>query len=185
VEAQGGLIRVSSEGVGRGATFTVTLPAAAAANPPRRTAANASAAPLPEARESMPALAGIRVLLVDDEPDAREMMASALETCGANVVTAASAQGALQALGRTDVDLLLADIAMPGQDGYELIRAIRAMPSARLASLPAAAVTAHARDDERERALAAGFQMHLTKPIDPAALARAVAVLAASSRSAS
>ena len=73
---------------------------------------------------------------------------------------------------------------MPGQDGYELIRAVRAMPS-RLAGIPAAAVTAHARDDERERALAAGFQMHLTKPIDPAALARAVVALTASARSSS
>jgi len=72
---------------------------------------------------------------------------------------------------------------MPGQDGYELIRAVRAMPSARLSTLPAAAVTAHARDDERERALSAGFQMHLTKPIDPEALARAVAALTADVRS--
>ena len=71
---------------------------------------------------------------------------------------------------------------MPGQDGYALIREIRAMPSSRLAAIPAAAVTAHARNDERERALAAGFQMHLTKPIDPAALARAVAALAANAR---
>jgi CheY-like chemotaxis protein len=133
----------------------------------------------------MPVLDGIRILLVDDEPDAREVMASALETCGATVVSAASTPEALETLARTDVHLLLADIAMPGQDGYQLIRAIPAMPSAHLATIPAAAVTAHARDDERERALAAGFQMHLTKPIEPAALARAVAVLAANARSSS
>jgi signal transduction histidine kinase/ActR/RegA family two-component response regulator len=185
VEAQGGVIRVDSEGAGRGATFTVTLPAAAGGGALRHTTASASAASLPEPRELMPVLDGIRVLLVDDEPDAREVMASALETCGATVMCAASAREALQTLARTDVDLVLADIAMPVQDGYELIRAIRAMPSARLAAIPAAAVTAHARDDERARALAAGFQMHLTKPIDPTALARAVAVLAANARSTS
>jgi CheY-like chemotaxis protein len=91
---------------------------------------------------------------------------------------AASARDALETLARTEVDLLLADIAMPGQDGYELIREIRAMPSERLANMPAAAVTAHARDDERARAIAAGFHMHLTKPVHPGALARAVAALA-------
>ena len=182
VEAQGGLIRVDSEGAGRGATFTVTLPAAVGAAAPRHTTANASAPPPPEQRDTLPVLDGIRVLLVDDEPDAREVMTSALETCGATVVSAASVPEALRILVGTDVDLLLADIAMPGQDGYELIRTIRAMPSARIAAIPAAAVTAHARDDERERALTAGFQMRLIKPIDPVALARAVAVLAANAR---
>jgi CheY-like chemotaxis protein len=105
------------------------------------------------------------------------MMAAVLESCGATMFTAASAIEAMQILARTEINLLLSDIAMPGQDGYELIRAIRAMPSA-IASLPAAAVTARARDDERDLALAAGFQMHLTKPVHPAALARAVESLA-------
>ena len=132
--------------------------------------------PLPA--EPLPVLTGIRVLLVDDEPDAREVMASALEICGARVLSAASARAALDILANDEVDLLLADIAMPGQDGYALIREIRAMPSARLSAIPAAAVTAHARDDERDRALAAGFQMHLAKPVQPAVLARAVATLA-------
>ena len=93
-------------------------------------------------------------------------------------MSAASARAALDVLASHEVDLLLADIAMPGQDGYELIREIRSMASARLSAIPAAAVTAHARDDERERALAAGFQMHLAKPVQPVALARAVATLA-------
>jgi signal transduction histidine kinase/CheY-like chemotaxis protein len=179
VEAQEGTIRVESEGAGRGATFIVTLPATkgAAAEPQAVPASGADESEI--AAESMPALNGIRVLLVDDEADTREMMASALETCGATVLSAASARDALDALTHGDIDLLLSDIAMPGADGYELIREIRAMPSSRLSSLPAAAVTAHAREDERERALAAGFQMHLAKPIHPAALARAVAALAA------
>jgi CheY-like chemotaxis protein len=122
----------------------------------------------------------LSVLVVDDEPDAVEMMSAALEACGASVVSAASARDALETLERGGVDLLLSDIAMPGEDGCELIRSIRSMPSIQLATLPAAAVTAHARDDERERALAAGFQMHLSKPVQPAALARAVAALAVS-----
>ena len=107
-------------------------------------------------------------------------MAAALQACGASVVSATSAREALDALARTNVDLLLSDIAMPGEDGCELIRRIRAMPSLRHATMPAAAVTAHARDDERERALAAGFHMHLSKPVHPAALAKAVATLALS-----
>jgi signal transduction histidine kinase/ActR/RegA family two-component response regulator len=180
VEAQGGAIRAESDGPGRGATFTITLPAGVGARAVHHT--TASAGP-PELPETMPVLHGIRVLLVDDEPDAREMMSSALETCGATVVSTASARDALETLARTEVDLLLADIAMPGQDGYELIREIRAMPSQRLANMPAAAVTAHARDDERARAIAAGFQMHLTKPVHPGALARAVAALALDAQS--
>jgi signal transduction histidine kinase/ActR/RegA family two-component response regulator len=175
VEAQGGGIRVASEGTGRGATFTVTLPVAASVVTTSTTAATIAADPPP--LEPMPVLTGLRVLLVDDEPDTREVMASALEICGATVLSAASARDALDVLATQEVDLLLADIAMPGQDGYELIREIRAMPSA-LSAIPAAAVTAHARDDERERALAAGFQMHLAKPVQPMALARAVAMLA-------
>ena len=179
VEAQGGTIRAESEGSGRGATFTVTLPAAMGASAARQMS-NVSAAPSPAPQQSMPLLRGIRVLLVDDEPDALEVMASALESCGATVIPASSARDALETLARTEIDLLLSDIAMPGQDGYELIREVRALPSARVATIPAAAVTAHARDDERERALAAGFHMHLTKPVHPAALATAVAALATS-----
>ena len=174
VEAQNGTLRAESDGPNRGASFTVTLPAAAASRP---AAGRPEASPSSDASRA-PALDGVCVLLVDDEADAREMMAAALETCGATVVAAASARDALQALGRVPVDVLLADIAMPEQDGYELIREIRSARTGRTAAVPAAAVTAHARDDERQRALAAGFQMHLAKPIDPATLAHAVAALA-------
>jgi signal transduction histidine kinase/CheY-like chemotaxis protein len=174
VEAQNGTLRAESDGPDRGASFTVTLPAATAGSRlaiPRADKGSSDARQAPE-------LSGVRVLLVDDEADAREMMAAALETCGATVVAASSARDAMRTLGREPVDVLLADIAMPEQDGYELIREVRAAPGARIAGMPAAAVTAHARDDERQRALDAGFQMHLAKPIDPAALAHAVATLA-------
>ncbi|HEV3059426.1 MAG TPA: ATP-binding protein [Vicinamibacterales bacterium] len=177
VEAQDGTIRVESAGLEQGATFTVRLKAAAASA--TRAAASIEAAPaVAEHREINPALTGIRVLLVDDEADSREMMASALETCGATVVAAASAQEALQALNRSHVDVMLSDIAMPDKDGYELIREVRATGTARIAAVPAAAVTACVRDDERQKALAAGYHMHLAKPVHPAALARAVAALA-------
>ncbi len=105
-------------------------------------------------------------------------MAAALETCGATVASAASATDALETLSGSDFDVVLADIAMPGEDGYQFIRRIRESPDARLARTPAAAVTACASDDERDRALAAGFQAHLAKPIRPAQLARTVAMLA-------
>ncbi len=177
VEAQEGSIRADSAGVDRGATFTVRLKAAAR-SAARQAAPSAAAPNAIDHREANPALDGIRVLLVDDEEDSREMMASALETCGATVVAAASAQEAMRALNRWHVDVMLSDIAMPEKDGYELIREIRSTSAARIAAVPAAAVTACVRDDERQKALDAGFQMHLAKPVHPAALARAVAALA-------
>jgi signal transduction histidine kinase/ActR/RegA family two-component response regulator len=177
VEAQDGSIRAESAGIDRGATFTVRLKAAPGSAV--RTPASSAAAPAAiDHREANPALDGIRVLLVDDEEDSREMMASVLETCGATVVAAASAQEALRALTRWHVDVMLSDIAMPDKDGYELIREVRSTNAARIAAVPAAAVTACVREDERQKALEAGFQMHLAKPVHPAALARAVATLA-------
>jgi K+-sensing histidine kinase KdpD len=172
VDAHGGSIAVHSEGRGRGTTFTVTLPLAAGRPAAGRPIADESApgGPLPD-------LTGVRVLVVDDEPDAREMTACALATCGTTVLMAGSSQEALDALSRTTVDVLLADIGMPVEDGYTFIRKVRSLPTPRLAALPAAAVTAYAREDQRQQALAAGFQMHLAKPLDPLQLARAVAAL--------
>jgi two-component system, chemotaxis family, CheB/CheR fusion protein len=128
----------------------------------------------------LPSLAGLKVLLVDDEADVREMMASILETCGATVLPAASAEAALEMMAgeARRIDVLLSDIAMPGKNGYDLIREVRAKPDRRLAGVPAAAVTAAAGSEERQRALSAGFQMHIVKPLRPETLARAVASLA-------
>ena len=178
VEAQGGTIRALSEGVGRGATVVVSLPIARALGETRRTAASGREADDAGDPVDGGMLHGIRVLLVDDEPDALEMMAAALETCGATVASAASAADALEMLTGSEFDVVLADIAMPEQDGYQLIQTIRESSDARLARTPAASVTACASDDERDRALAAGFQAHLAKPIRPAQLARTVAALA-------
>ncbi len=170
VDAHGGSIRADSAGRGLGTTFTVTLPTTM--HPHQ----GVKKQPRPRSGESVPDLTGVRVLVVDDEPDAREMMACALANCGTIVMTAGSSQEALEALSQTDVDVLLADIGMPVEDGYALIRKVRALPS-RASSIPAAAVTAYAREDQRQQALAAGFQLHLAKPIDPPQLARAVAAL--------
>jgi CheY-like chemotaxis protein/anti-sigma regulatory factor (Ser/Thr protein kinase) len=176
VEAQGGRLQAESNGPGTGATFVVTLPAIGAAAE-RLLDEGAGSLSAPGA-EALPSLQGLSVLVVDDEPDSVDMMSAALQACGASVISASSARDALQMLERVEVDLLLSDIAMPGEDGCALIRTIRAMPSIHLSALPAAAVTADARDDERTRALAAGFHMHLSKPVQPAALANAVAALA-------
>ena len=178
VDAHGGRIRAESDGEGRGATFIVSLPAATDAQAAHTLPDKTS--PPPDVQQAgLPSLAGLRVLLVDDEAEVRDVMASVLGDCGALVTSVASAREALTLLkGGQRVNVLLSDIAMPGEDGYELIRQVRAL-SKNVADLPAAAVTAFAGAQERERALAAGFQMHLAKPLLPETLAHAVAKLAA------
>ena len=177
VEAHQGTIEVQSEGRGHGSTFIVRLPVAG--QRPERTGGDG---PLPVRlalpATSAPRLDGIRVLIVDDEPDTREIMARELVGCGALVTQAGSSEDALEILEGEEVDILLADIAMPDEDGYALIRKVRASTRPRLAAIPAAAVTAHARDDERRQALDAGFQLHMAKPVEPEHLALAVQTLA-------
>ncbi|HVD91823.1 MAG TPA: ATP-binding protein, partial [Vicinamibacterales bacterium] len=149
IDAHGGSIRAESAGLDAGTTFIVTLPLLSA----RAGQGSAPAAGDRRygGRSTAPSLSGVRVLIVDDEPDVRELMVTALERSGAIVTSVGSAVDALAVLSHADVDVLLADIAMPGQDGYDLIRATRALPSARARRIPAAAVTACARDDERQR----------------------------------
>jgi len=172
VEAHQGTIEVESEGKNHGSTFTVRLPVAI-----QHDSVDSDAAPEAKAPSGI-RLDGIRVLVVDDELDSREVMAHTLEDCGASVSLAGNAREALEILEQAEMDVLLADIAMPDQDGYSLIRQIRSSPAGRIATIPAAAVTAHARDDERRQALAAGFHLHLAKPFEPGQLMRTVQVLA-------
>ena len=173
VEAHGGTVHVDSAGEGRGATFSVRLPIVALT---KRQGGHALAGILPPAPDCV-ALTGLSVLVVDDDDESRCVVVAYLESHGAAVLTAESASEALDILQRDRVDVLLADVAMPGEDGYTLVRKLRALQAPRASTIPAAALTAFARDEDRQEALQAGFQMHLTKPIDAGALVAAVATL--------
>jgi signal transduction histidine kinase/ActR/RegA family two-component response regulator len=169
VEAHGGTIRAESEGADRGATFVVELPVPAIMDQPAWTARAQGRRP------PGPRLDGVHVLVVEDQPDALEAVMLVLEAHGARVVGAGSSAEALARLHEARPDVMLADIAMPVSDGYELIEAVRAQPET--AALPAAALTAYDDAEHRDRALAAGYQAHLRKPVQAEALARAVADL--------
>lgn len=123
------------------------------------------------------ALLGVHVLVVDDDDDARQLLCTILQYCGALVTVAASAHEAMTVLARVMPDALVSDIAMPEHDGYWLIRALRALPSTQGGAIPAIALTAHGVTHGADRTLAAGFQTHLRKPVDPWELCRAVAGL--------
>ena len=170
VELHGGTIRADSGGEGRGATFTVNLPAARKDALDRALAGDVT--PLAQPPE-LPSLDGVRVLVVDDDVAAREMVTEALTHCGARVASAASAAEARSVLAENGCHVLLVDIAMPGEDGYALMRDLRI----RGLRLPAAALTAQAHDADRVRALDAGFTVHISKPIGARDLADAVASL--------
>ena len=169
VELHGGTIQASSPGVHQGATFTVTLPSvsephAALDGTPR---VSSTARHTPDAAVGR-SLVGLKVLVVDDEPDTLEMFRDALEASGAEVRAAPEAREALSVAERWPPDLIVTDLGLPGMDGYELLAAIRkTLPAA---ICPAIAVSAYARLDDRSRALAAGFQAHVAKPIEPPAL---------------
>ncbi len=178
VELHGGTVLASSKGLGQGATFTVNLPLMGI-----RTEPPDPSRPYPILRdggrfEAPSALSGLRILVVDDEPDSRELFIAALEGCGAEVIAAASVTEALEALERLRPDVLVSDIGMPGVDGYDLIRRVRALESGRGKRLPALALTAYARPEDRARALAAGFDRHAAKPAEPGDLVKTVAAMA-------
>ena len=168
----GGTVKAESQGEGHGATFSVCVPTTALRGEDSNVAAGGLAAPL----NDLPSLIGVRTLIVENDTDARALMRAVLETCGAAVEEVETAGQAIAAIGENPPDVLLSDIAMPGEDGYALIRRIRAMPGpARM--LPAAAFTAHATATDRARALLAGFQAHIPKPVEPSELAAVVAAL--------
>jgi CheY-like chemotaxis protein len=123
------------------------------------------------------ALRGIHVLVVEDDDDSRELLETILVYCGALVTAAASALEAMNILRRVTADVLLSDISMPEQDGYWLIREVRALPPERGGTIPAVAITAHGYPHGADRTLTAGFQAHLCKPVDPWELARTIATL--------
>jgi CheY-like chemotaxis protein len=125
-----------------------------------------------------PELSGLRVLLVDDERDSQDLLSFVLKSCGAEVETAASAAGALEIIKRARFDVLVSDIGMPEEDGYSLIRKIRQLPKEQGGNLPAIALTAYARAEDRVQAIRSGFQMHVAKPVESIELITIVANLA-------
>ena len=177
VEMHGGTITASSAGKGAGASFTVALPLTA--RPADADGiGSGDAPPRPATAFAVPDLLRVRVLAVDDDADALSMLRDILEASGASVVTCSSAAEALRSLEERCPDVLIADISMPEMDGFELIAKIRGHADARIRLLPAAALTAYARSDDRARALRSGYNMHLSKPIEPVELMAAVVTLA-------
>jgi signal transduction histidine kinase len=177
VELHGGTVAVESDGDGQGATFTVRLPMlfSQRAEPTPELAAPAEPPAVPGDGDGR--LYGRKILLVDDERDALEVVAAALQQLGARVAATSSAAEALEEIRSFRPDVLVADIGMPGEDGYSLIRRVRQLDGG-LGDVPAVALTAYAGEADRQRALNAGFQLHLPKPVEPQALAAALAALA-------
>jgi signal transduction histidine kinase/CheY-like chemotaxis protein len=178
VELHGGRVRAHSDGEGRGASFVVELPVKAvherggARHP--RPGDGLNRAPVFDAVD----LGGLKVLVVDDEADARDLLTRLLRDCGAEVLAADGAAGALAAVQAHRPDVLVSDIGMPEVDGYELLRRVRALGAAAGGALPAIALTAFARSEDRVRALRAGFSVHVTKPVEPAEILATVASVA-------
>jgi CheY-like chemotaxis protein len=182
VELHGGTVRVKSPGANQGSTFIVALPISHIQPDDAIRAQRAAIASDPLETIELPRLDGIEVLIVDDEPDGRALIARILEGRGARTTGAAGAEAALDLLRKRRFDVLLSDIGMAQMDGYELIRAARSLDSSRAGPIPAIAVTAYARAEDRQRALLAGYQMHLSKPIEAPELIAAIASLLQLSR---
>ena len=176
VEMHGGTVSANSEGEGKGATFTVMLPIA----PVYQVDASGGRVH-PAARDLLPPnditdrLDELKILIVDDEADTRELLKQGLEYCGATVSVAGTAAEALEIITAKTPDILISDIGMPGMDGYDLIRQIRRLPTAKGSKVPAIALTAYTRTEDRLQALRAGYDMHVPKPVE---LAELVAVAA-------
>ncbi|MBD0266939.1 MAG: PAS domain-containing protein [Cyanobacteria bacterium Co-bin8] len=172
VELHGGTAWAESAGEGQGATFIVALPLLAPKSP--------SHALMPASDDLSPrlSLVGLRVMVVDDEADTREFLLAVLEEFGAVAIAAASAQEAFTYFQQDPPDILISDIGMPQEDGFSLIRKIRTLSPQAGGQIPAAALTAYVRGDDQQRALAAGFQMHIGKPVEPLKLVRMILQLA-------
>lgn len=177
VELHGGTVIADSQGLGLGSTFTVRLPVRAVrredSHPERVHPTLETQVPF----ECISRLNGLRILVVDDEADVRDLLTVVLEECGALVVAVATAREARAALKESKLDVLVSDIGMPGEDGYALMRSIRALDAEHSGRIPAVALTAYARVQDRQQAMLAGFQTHLSKPVEPGELVAVVANL--------
>ena len=181
VEMHAGTVKADSPGEGQGATFIVRLPVAGS-----RQETDALGEELETERrlaiDQLPRLDGVKVLVVDDEASSREIIAAVLAQCGATVTAVSSAAEALLELERMLPDVLVSDIGMPDENGYELMRKVRRLRADQGGNIPAIALTAYAKAEDRLRALAAGFQTHVAKPVEPAELALVVASLVRTAR---
>jgi CheY-like chemotaxis protein/two-component sensor histidine kinase len=176
VELHGGTLTAHSEGEGHGATFTVTLPRAALSEYNEPPWLQPSHAAIADPQGALPSIEGARALVIDDEDDARDLVQRVLEERGAIVTTTSSAEEAWALLAAIDIDIILCDIGMPGMDGYQLMRRIRS-GAGKSRRIPALALTAFARPEDRKKAILAGYQSHLSKPFDIAELVIVVAGL--------
>jgi CheY-like chemotaxis protein len=179
VELHGGTIEARSEGEGRGAVFTVVLPVVDPAQlPPSAPAPVASAVPTTSLMADAPDLRGVRVLVVDDGEDVREVVSAVLGQYGAEVKAVGTAGEALELMAGFVPHVLVSEVEMRGETGFSLIQKVRALPEDHGGLVPAAALSAYGRTDDRVQALLAGFQIHLPKPVQPAELVAVVASLA-------
>ncbi|MGH9870998.1 MAG: ATP-binding protein [Pyrinomonadaceae bacterium] len=167
VELHGGTVEASSSGLGQGAMFSVRLPISAAYHvDPDAGRIHPTAQDLLLLPESADRLDGIKIVIVDDEPDTRELLRTGLSQCGAEVTVVSSAAEAFEAVAADPPAVIISDIGMPAEDGYDLIRRLRALPAERGGKVPAVALTAYARVEDRLKALRAGYQMHVPKPVE-------------------
>jgi CheY-like chemotaxis protein len=178
VELHGGTVEASSAGEDQGSTFRVRLPLMIVHPEPFQAPRDHPRAERREALTALGDLTGIRVLAIDDEEDALTLLKVVLEAAGAEVVTIGSPVAALERIAALKPDVLVVDLGMPEMDGFELIRHLRKSRDPLIRSLPAAALTAFARSEDRTKALRSGFEMHLAKPVDPGELVASVATLA-------
>jgi PAS domain S-box-containing protein len=177
VELHGGSVRVKSPGENEGSTFIVALPISHVRADEGYPCGPQAVPSKPPDLMELPTLSNAQVLVVDDESDGRAFIARILEDRGVSVTCASSAREAIEALSRNNFDLLLSDIGMPDMDGFELIRRVRALDKSRASPIPAIAITAYARAEDRQRSLLAGFHMHLSKPIEARELIASIAGL--------
>lgn len=179
VELHGGTVQVTSPGLGLGTTFAVRLPLTVV-----HRGIQSEERLHPKTPKAVSGgfrrydLSGLRVLVVDDEADARDLISRVLHDCDAEVITAANADEAMALLEKKRPHVLVSDIGMPNVDGYELLRRVRALPAYAGGKIPAIALTAFARSEDRTRALGAGFQVHVSKPVEPSELVVTVASVA-------
>jgi CheY-like chemotaxis protein len=176
VQLHGGAVEVQSQGEGKGSTFIITLPLVSTAPAPAPEKAAASEA---EGNGVSPGflkvLKGLRILVVDDEADSRDLVSAILTRCGSLVNCCESAAEGMEAFKNWKPDLLVSDIGMPEEDGYSLITKLRKLRSKRAKEMPAVALTAYATKEDKARTLSSGFQMHVAKPIEPQALIMSIA----------